>query len=140
MKNKKDSVILFSGRFDRPHIGHAITLQRLGLEYKHVHVLVLKYDDEEYPACYRAQILTELLNNSKGTFTVYVNQVHFGSISKEQITSWEFDVYGSGNHEVLKHVQSLGVETVYVERSYDYDATTDRTMKKIREIILDETN
>ena len=133
----KDKVILFSGRYDRPHCGHVATLQRLGRQYKKVIVVVLRYDGEEYPATYRLSVLKSILDNSYGCYEVYINREHFAKITRQQIDrhGWKFDVYGAGNHEVLKHMEKLGYQVEYVERAFDYDAKTDRMMKKIREVM-----
>lgn len=118
------------------HCGHIISLARLGVEYGLVKVVVLDYPDQEYSVSYRAQILREVCSNMKGRYEILVNSVHFGKITREQIESFNpFDVYGTGNHSVLLHVEKLGIPVVYVERAYDYNATDDRTFQRIKHAI-----
>ena len=127
--------ILFSGRWDRSHAGHVITFKRLAERYDTIKLVLLNYPEQKYSVNYRRQLLEEITGGLKGNFEIYVNTVHFGKICKEEIELYQpFDVYGSGNHEVLMHVESLGYKTVYVERSYDYAATDDRMMRDIKGI------
>jgi len=130
------STILFSGRFDRPHIGHIATIGRLGIEYDKVIVVVLNYNKQTYAPEYRKQILEELLSMMKGEYEVVCHPTHFGKITAAMMRhEWDFDVYGSGNHDVLIHMAEIGVKSVYVERAYDYSATDDRNIQKIKEVL-----
>ena len=130
------STILFSGRFDRPHIGHIATLGRLGIHYSKIIVVVLDYPEQAYAPQYRQQILDDILSMMHGGYEVVVNNVHFGEIQAAIMRrEWEFDIYGTGNHKVLTHMAEIGIPTVYVERSYDYSATDDRNIQKIKGIL-----
>lgn len=127
---------LFSGRFDRVSTGHIITLKRLATRYDMVKIVVLSYPEQEYCVNYRAQILREVTSGLKGMFKVYINNVHFGKITKKELDEFQpWDVYTSGNHDVLKHIEALGYRVEYVERAYDYAATDDRLMKQIKKVL-----
>ena len=128
--------ILFSGRWDRLHAGHILTFKRLAERYDIIKLVLLNYDGQKYSVNYRRQLIEEVVAGLKGNFEIYVNTTHFGIIGKEEIELYKpFDVYGSGNHEVLMHVEKLGYPTVYVERSYDYAATDDRMMQEIKRVL-----
>ena len=126
--------LLFSGRFDRPHLGHIQTITRLGKEYSKVLIVVLDYPEQYWPVQYRAQILKDQLDRSKGNYEVITNTIHFGKISKHELSQFAFDVYGSGNLKVLKHIETLGYQTIFVERSDYAAATDDRMFHQIKEI------
>jgi nicotinamide mononucleotide adenylyltransferase len=126
---------LFSGRFDRVHVGHIISLQRLAERYKKVLVVVLDYEGQQYSVQYREQMLKECLGYCKGNFEILVNKDHFGKISKENAAGFGFDVYCSGNQQCLKHMEELGYRVEYVERAYDYEATDDRKWQQIKEVL-----
>ena len=117
------STVLFSGRFDPPHLGHIITIARLWKKFDAITIVVLDHPDSEYPISYRKQALEEMVYHLNGKHIVTTNQIHFAKITKSEISKFKFDVYASGNLEVLKHIESLGIPTLYVERSFDYSAT-----------------
>jgi cytidyltransferase-like protein len=117
------STVLFSGRFDPPHLGHMITVARLWETFDAITIVILDYPESEYPISYRAQALKEMVRHLNGRYKVLVNQTHFGKITREELSKFKFDVYASGNLEVLKHIESLGFKTLYVERSYEYSGT-----------------
>lgn len=132
---KTVKTVLFSGRFDRPNVGHIVTIMRLGQSYDKVLVVVLDYDGQEYSAQYRANVLTEALKHAKGKYVVVVNNEHFAEITEEDLSAYEFDVYASGNHDCLKHIESLGRKVQYVERAFDYNSTDGRVINKIMKIL-----
>lgn len=130
-----NKTILFSGRFDRPHISHLETITILGQQYKKVLVVVLDYPEQTYPVQYRAQKLKDILSRCKGCYDVVINKIHFGEITKEEIKKYKFDIYGSGNMKVLKHIEEIGCNVLYIQRSDDTNATDDRKYQKIKEIM-----
>jgi nicotinamide mononucleotide adenylyltransferase len=134
-KPKQKQTILFSGRFDRPHLAHIETITKLGQEYGEVLVVVLDHPEQEYPVQYRAQVLREQLARSRGKYSVAINRTHFGKIAKAELAKFKFDVYGSGNMEVLRHIESLGAECVFVDRTDDMAATAERKFKRIKEVM-----
>lgn len=127
-----DKVVLFSGRFDRPHCGHIRTIQLLGQRFKKVIVVVLDYKKQHFPVGYRVQILRDILNNSKGEYEVVANLQHFARITKEELKRYKFDIYAAGNLEVLKHIDSIGFDTIWVDRPYEYNANNDRFAEKVK--------
>lgn len=133
MEDVLSKIVLFSGRFDPPHIGHIITISKLVREFKEIMVVVLDYSEAEYPLCYRKQALSGMMNCLPGLHYVIDYPTHFAEITKEEISKFKFDVYASGNLSVLKHIESLGIPTLYVERSFDYSATEirEKNIKKI---------
>lgn len=129
--------ILFSGRFDRPHWDHLETITDLGKEFQKVVIVVLDFLGQMYPVQYRAQRLRRMLKKCKGNYEVVVNSTHFGTITREELSLFKFDVYGSGNLGVLKHIESLGVSVYYVSRSGDQSATDERKYQMIKEIMYE---
>lgn len=120
------STILSSGRFDRPHPGHIITIQRLMRRYDHVIIVILDYPQQRFPIAQRLETLVNALSGSKGNLEIIINYIHFGKITREQLRELpEFDVYGSGNEEVLKHMSNLLGEnkTIYIPRYPGYSAS-----------------
>lgn len=130
-----NKTILFSGRFDRPHISHIDTITKLGQEYKKVLVVVLDYPEQCYPVQYRAQRLGEVLGRCKGNYEVVINKVHFGKITASELGYFDFDVYGTGNMEVLKHIESLNVKCRFIDKSDDTAASDEARFQKIKEIM-----
>jgi len=135
--------ILFPGRFDRPHIGHVITLQRLAEKYEKVIVVVLGYDNEFYEVTYRYQVLKECLDRCSGKYEIHINDIDWRN-AKHGVTvaecrtffsKYKFDVYGTGNHKFLRTAAKAGYDVVYIERAYDYSATDDRTIHLITEVM-----
>jgi cytidyltransferase-like protein len=127
--------VVFSGRYDPPHCGHIRSIQELGQQYDHVFIVVLDHEEQKYPPQYRAQILRELLECAKGSYTVSVNKDHFANIDAAKLVQYEPFVYASGNLECLFHVERLGYETLYVNRAYSYEASEDRRLRKIKEAL-----
>jgi len=125
------TIMLFSGRFDRVHPGHIITIQRLGQQYDTVIVCVLDYKGQKYPLRQRMTVLKDALMHSKGNYIVISNKTHFGEITPEELQLLPmFTHYGTGNKEVLKHIgwvfNDLGVTSeraVFVERYPGYAAS-----------------
>lgn len=131
-------VVLFSGRFDKPHIGHIDTITALGQRYAKVIVVVLNYEKQMYPVHYRAQVLRRVLKRCRGEYEVLINRRHFGTIAPSEIAQFKFDVYCSGNMACLKHVESLGYPVEYVSRSDDISATDERIAQQIKDVIRRE--
>ena len=128
-------VCLFSGRFDRPHLGHIIQAMRLGQRFQEVIIPVLDYPQQKYPIHYRLQVMEEALSMARGKYTIFSNKKHFGKITKEEILDYEFDVYCSGNVECLRNMESLGFKTMFLERAYDYAASQDFLLEEIRKLL-----
>jgi len=124
-------IMLFSGRFDRVHPGHIITIQRLGQQYDTVIVCVLDYKGQRYPIEQRMTTLKDALMNSKGNYIVISNKAHFGEITIEDLDKLPmFTYYGAGNEKVLNHMRELsetmGVpkeRIIFVERYPNYTAS-----------------
>lgn len=127
-------VVLASGRFDPPHVGHIRSMQILAQQYNKVIVVILSYKDQMYPVSYRKKIIEEVLKSCRGSFEVLVNDIHFATITKEDLRHYNFDVYASGNLDCIKHVEGLGYNVEYIGRSYEYAATDSRLAKKIKEL------
>ena len=123
--------ILFSGRFDRVHPGHLITIMRLGQQYDTVIVCVLDYKEQKYPLEHRMTVLKDALMHAKGNYIVISNKVHFAKVQKKDLDRMPmFTHYGAGNEEVLKHIRDLFINmgtdpqrAVWVERYPGYSAS-----------------
>ena len=129
-----NKTILFSGRFDPPHISHIDTIMALGQTYQKVLIVILDHDSQMYPVQYRAKTIRSLLDRAKGEYEVVINQTHFGEITPAELDAYEFDVYGSGNMECLKHIGNMGYEIEYVQRSGETSATDARVWAKVKKI------
>lgn len=114
------SRVLFSGRFDPVHPGHIATIIRLCDEFGMVKVIILDDDSRAYPVEYIREILKECLQ--KYMAIILTNKTHFGEITKKELDSYGCTHYAAGNLPVLRHVEKLGMEVIYVERAYDYSA------------------
>ena len=129
-----NKTVLLSGRFDPPHLGHVITMMRLGQQYKKVLVVILDHKEQRYPLTYRKKVIGEALSMAKGNYEVKVNKIHFGKITLKQIQEYNFNVYAAAaNYEVLLHIESLGIPAIYLERAYDFAASDTRKLEKITE-------
>lgn len=126
------STVLFSGRFDPFHLGHLVTIAGLAQRFDKVIVVILDFPEAQYPLCYRKQAAEEVIKSIKGNIEVVVNKDHFAEISKDALFNFKADVYASGNLEVLKHIESLGFKTLYVERSYEYSGTEIRMQNSVK--------
>jgi len=109
------STILFPGRFDKPHTGHIITIQRLGSKYDLVIVCVLDYLEARYELSMRISILSEALHYSKGNYLVISNKKHFARITAKELDELpSFHYFGSGNTDVLMRMGQLIPESSIV--------------------------
>lgn len=116
---------VFSGRFDRFHAGHWISILRLLKEFPKVIVVILDYPGRRWPTSYIKQIFDELveLSDLKNRVEILINSTHFAKIKKIEWEALGADIYASGNMEVLKHIDTLGVPTIYVDRAFDFEAS-----------------
>ena len=128
----QDLIVLFSGRFDRPHIGHIRTLQMLGQEYKKVIVPVLMGENDRYDICERVRMLAEICSDMPGDFVIYPNRHHFAKVTQKELESYgDFDVYASGNRKCIDHIRNIDafvypkceVLLRFIPRSFDISAT-----------------
>ena len=115
------NTILFSGRMDPVHPGHIITIKRLLKKCQKVIVVMLDYPERRYPMAYCMDILKESLDGLP--VEVISNTVHFGKITKKQLSEYDFEVYATGNLIVLRHIEKLGVKVMYCDRAYLYEAS-----------------
>lgn len=88
--------------------------------------MLLDHQGQNFPVQYRVQVLKDVLSKSIGTYHVCVNKTHFGKISLEELKQFSFDIYAAGNLEVIKHIAGLEVPTLYVPRSFEYEAGAER--------------
>lgn len=121
---------VFSGRFTPPNLGHVMTIRKLMDEYDKVVIPILDYPERGECSAKEAKkifeyFFFELFNHgTKSNLHFVVDNVHFGQISIYQLATLlsgigcEIDkiTYLSGNEEVLKHIQSLGVPCRFVPR------------------------
>jgi hypothetical protein len=133
MKTEEQS-ILFSGRFDKPHLSHFLTIRDLSRKYKKVLVVVLDYPKSFYSLSMRMHILKESLQDYDN-IEIISNTTHFAEITDNELRGYGCDVYGAGNEAVLKHVESLGFPCVYVPRTLDTAASEDVKYQKIRKVL-----
>lgn len=138
MENK---TILFSGRFDKPHAGHIITIARLGQKYDKVIVCMLDYPEQYYPISDRKKIMCDALQYLRGNYQLIINKTNFEKITKEQIEEeihTPFQVYGSGNWQCYTNMTKLGYEVIEVRRYPYFQARDDRCFQRIMKVIEEE--
>lgn len=137
-----DKTILFSGRFDRPHLGHIITIGQLGQKYRGVIVCILDHPNQFYPISERKKTMCDAVRLLSGNYQIITNTYNFEIITKGQIDqeiNVPFEVYGTGNWQCFTNMKNLGYEVVEVARYPGYAATKDRCFQKIMKIIKSET-
>lgn len=141
---------LFSGRFDPPTAGHLICVSTLLMKYAKIIVVILDYKGREGCTANKAKDLWDYYFDlilppiARNKVAIVINDIHFGKITREQLNEFveknnlKFDVYLSGNIEVLKHIDSLGYSARYIPRvsfplDYSVYAATDvrRIMKSM---------
>jgi glycerol-3-phosphate cytidylyltransferase-like family protein len=113
---------LTSGRFDPPHPGHIINLLNIAKKFESVKCVVLSSDTRRYPMSYCLQILDKILTHLPFDIELKANKTHFAEITKEELDAFDCDIYVGGNLKVLKHIESLGMKTSFIDRSYYYEA------------------
>lgn len=128
------TTVLFSGRFDPPHIGHVITVARLASQFRRVLVYVLDYPEREYSMAYSLSVLREACAHM-ARVDICANSHHFGKISADDLRRYRFDVYASGNDSCLKHIAGLGKKTLFVERAAGVSATATRLGARVQQIL-----
>lgn len=133
-------IILFSGRFDKPHLGHLITIARLGQKYDKVIVCVLDYSEQFYPIKERIEILRDATQYLRGNYQIITNTINFEKITREQVENLQtpFTHYGTGNYQCFNNMKNQGYETVDVRRYHGYAAGDDRKYQKLRKFLEDE--
>lgn len=115
-------IVLFSGRFDPPHPGHIVTILRLARKYGTCKVVLLRTGERRFPPSYCLSIFEEVFAGNKKV-VVLANDTHFAKITKQEIEDIGCDLYASNNIECLKHVEELGVKTLFTDRSFDYSSS-----------------
>ena len=123
------------------HIGHLITIARLGQEFDKVIVAVLDYSGQYYNITDRKKTLCDALQYLRGNYQVIVNKTNFEKITKDQIEDEikvPFSHYGSGNYQCNRNMESLGYEIVDVPRYPGYAARDDKCFQRIMNVIEEE--
>jgi len=115
--------VLFTGRFDDPHIGHIATIQRLGAMFDKVIVVVLDYPQQRHPIDHRFDVLRTVLARCMGNYEIVTNQVNFENATKDEVAKYTFNVYASGNPKCIDRMKSLGYDCLSTARSWDYAAS-----------------
>ena len=121
MEGQELKFVLFSGRFDPPHLGHFRTIQLLARDYN-VKVVVLDYPEQRFPISYRLRVLRETVGEALGNVSVVSNKTHFGKLTRPEWDAYGCDLYAAGNFEVLSHIEFMGIECIYVDRPYQLSA------------------
>lgn len=120
MSDTKDKIVLFSGRFNPNHLSHVCSIIRLAKTFKKVIVVILDYDEREWPVVYTKQRFVEIFSEMPSLeVDIRVNNKHFGQITKVELEVFQpFDYYAAGNLKVLRHMERIGVPCIFVERAY----------------------
>lgn len=109
------AVALFLGRFQPPHVGHLITIQKLAAKYDKLVVGVTECEPSVMPTENVISILRLLLPNPNISFIGVKGSVEGGTA----VIDCEFDVCCSGNPAVLSIMEKKGFRTEYAERALD---------------------
>jgi nicotinamide mononucleotide adenylyltransferase len=134
LKEERDLIVLFSGKFDPVHDGHFDTITDLGQRVKLVKVIVLKYEEQTWPLAERLHKLRKMLGKAKGNYIVTWHPTHFGRIQARELTNFQpFDAWAGGNIDVMTHLEGLGVRCMYIQRSFDITAGDLRLLKRIKD-------
>jgi hypothetical protein len=91
--------------------------------FSKVIVVILDYPEQRYPVEYRRNVLATILGFSRGNYEVLVNDENYERISARAAGEHCFDVYASGNPKCIARMKSLGYRTLFVDRSWDYEAS-----------------
>ena len=131
---------IFSGRFDPPHIGHLMTIEKLLKRYDMVVVVVLDYQGRV--SCNAKNAQSSLVRGcnkigGNGIISITSNKIHFGQITKGEyhqllnhVCAVPSDtVYVSGNEAVIEHFKAdmPGVMFEYIPRSGEFSGTDIRS-------------
>lgn len=131
--------ILFSGRYDPPHLGHLLTFQRLATEYDKVIICILDYPRQFKPIRERLKTIEVALGGCIGSFEVIVNSVNLEHATQEDMdTLPAFDCVGTGNQGVYFNMVKLGIPVVEIKRTPGYNASDSRKFQKLIKFLEDE--
>jgi len=134
-KIEPETTVIFSGRFDPPHLGHVLTILKLCERFGRVIVPVLNYKEREFCNVLEAKSIFDgffdiisPVNSISSRPEIVINSVHFGEVTKEYYENLlklykvlpERCVYMSGNEFVLEHITKLGFRTERAARSMDH--------------------
>lgn len=135
-------IILFSGRFDRPHLGHLVTIARLGQKFDKVIICILDYKNQYYPIADRVKIMRDATQFLLGNYQVITNGINFEKITKEEVEAvkekYPFTHYGTGNFQCFNNMKNHGFEVVDVKRYPGYAASDDVKLQKIIKFLEEE--
>ena len=112
---ESEDTALFIGKFQPPHIGHLLTINKLKSKYKKLVIGVTEGEPNFVPVSTVIEIFEALLG---------VNDIEYqeikGAVDKgtEQL-NFEFDVVCSGNFDVLHRLSEKGYRVEFVDRSSD---------------------
>jgi len=122
--NEDKKTVLFSGKFSIVHSGHISTIMNLAAEFGKVKVVILDYEGRETTVDAALKVFYSIFKYSFLDVKFYVSKIHFGKITLDQLRDYEpFDIYASGNMKVLNWIESLGIITHYVPRSFFYKSS-----------------
>ena len=130
----KNMVGIFSGRFDPPHLGHLMTILDLCKLFQKIVVVVLDYRGRPTCSASMAVLIFETLFEDflpqicANKIECIVNHTHMAEVSVSEYddlleavgTTRANSIYLSGNPEVLKHMEEIGIKNEPVPRSIDH--------------------
>lgn len=117
---------LFLGRFQPPHTGHLLTIQKLSEKYDKVMVGVTESEPSVMPVQNVLGLLRKLLPGGKIEVIHVKGSVEGGTAEID----CNFDVCCSGNPNVLARMSERGYRTEFTERTLDsiYSGTRERSV------------
>ena len=115
--------IVFSGRFCPPHPGHFQTIYDLAEKYDKVIVVILDYPDRKWSIAYTKYVFNKQLYHCRHrNIEIKSNKTHFAKVQLGEWQSYFCKYYAAGNLAVLRHMELIGADCVYTERSFEYEA------------------
>jgi cytidyltransferase-like protein len=149
-KESRMKIAVFSGRFDPPHIGHVISIQKLADMHDIVIVPILNYQERFISP-----------ESAQGVFVSVFEHLHTSSLVKfvincthfARITLLGFDIllkecgidqsvnnviYYAGNNEVLENMMRIGVRCEYLNRSIDEIYTGTKIKTELTKVLNNE--
>lgn len=120
--------LLYSGRFDPPHLGHLCTVLRRMEEndIDEMVIVILDYPERVNSPVKVKQAFKEILalTDYSNQVTIQINDTHFGEITKEELMGYGCDVYLAGNDKVLTHVNNLGcIKVIAIDEPYGFHSS-----------------
>jgi hypothetical protein len=116
--NEKGAVLLYYGHFDPPTASDIVTIQRLARRFRIVYVLVDDQGYSKHTTSYRMAVLEDAFSHLCPQVMFSTTEENFLRIDRGLMGKFTYDTFGCTDLDILRHMESIGVDTVYVEQAY----------------------